>query len=553
MTKYSLGAILLKHGLLTRNQLDEALRKQRQQAETQGWQLLGEILVELRFITKQDLEEALERQARLIEIEFFGIRVHSSTKSLFKRGLDIVGASVGLTATIAALPVIAAAIYMDSPGPILVSQPRVGLRGRQFKLWKFRTTTPDAERHRLKLSVDRGCKFFNQKDDPHITRVGKLLRQLYLDEMPQFFNVLKGEMSLVGTRPPTLDEAKCYTSSDWKRLAVKPGMTGLWQINQHKYGMDFDKIVELDTAYINRWKFYDDLGILLGTVLHILRGSSGEWAQTLKLVSNQSKVSILNVSIDNLSMTELLQQLKSGVVLTPNVDHLMKVQADSEFYRTYTQADYRVCDSQILMYASRFLGTPLREKISGSDFFPAFCQFHQENLATSIFLLGGAEGVAEKAKERINRKTGRDIIVQAHSPSFGFERNEQECQEIVELINQSKATVLAVGVGAPKQEKWIYKYKDQLTHIKIFLAIGATIDFEAGVVKRAPKWMSQIGMEWLFRIASDPQRLWKRYLMDDLPFFWLVLQQKLGLYTPPFIEPVRRGILIGQRAARVKV
>ncbi|WP_421655473.1 WecB/TagA/CpsF family glycosyltransferase [Leptothermofonsia sp. ETS-13] len=246
------------------------------------------------------------------------------------------------------------------------------------------------------------------------------------------------------------------------------------------------------------------------------------------------RVRILNVLLDNLTMRELLEQLKSGVVLTPNVDHLMKLQRDAEFFRLYQLADYRVCDSQVLMYAARFLGTPLREKISGSDFFPAFCEFHKHNQDISIFLLGAAPGVADTARTKINRRTGREIVVDSYSPSFGFEKNERECLEIVDRINQSGATVLAVGVGAPKQEKWIFKYRDRLTNIKIFLAVGATIDFEAGIIRRAPKWMSNLGIEWLFRISQDPQRLWKRYLVEDLPFLWLLLKQKRGLYTSPF-------------------
>ncbi|XGV99932.1 MAG: WecB/TagA/CpsF family glycosyltransferase [Leptolyngbya sp. BL-A-14] len=253
-----------------------------------------------------------------------------------------------------------------------------------------------------------------------------------------------------------------------------------------------------------------------------------------------SQINILNVSIDNLSMQELLDQLHSGVVLTPNVDHVMKLQKDPDFLRAYALADYKVCDSQVLMYASKLLGTPFKEKVSGSDLFPRFCDFHKYNDDVKIFLLGGAQGVAEQAKNKINERINREIVIGAHSPSFGFEKNEQECLEIVEMINQSKATVLAVGVGAPKQEKWIYKYRHKFPHVKIFMAVGATIDFEAGVLKRAPKWMSRLGIEWLFRIYCDPQRLWKRYLVEDLPFFWLLLQQKLGFYTPPRLEIVDR-------------
>lgn len=249
-----------------------------------------------------------------------------------------------------------------------------------------------------------------------------------------------------------------------------------------------------------------------------------------------NKVNLLNVSIDNLSTRELLDKLKTGgIVFTPNVDHLMKLQKDEEFYEAYSKATYKVCDSQILIYASRFLGTQLKEKISGSDLFPAFYNYYGKDPNVKIFLLGAAEGVAKTAQANINQQVGRNIVIEAYSPSFGFEENHDECMEIIERINNSGATVLAIGVGAPKQEKWIIKYKDKLPNIKVFLAIGATLDFEAGNKPRSPKWMSEVGLEWLYRLASEPQRLWKRYLVEGMPFFWLILKQRLKSYKVPFV------------------
>ncbi|MBE9192475.1 WecB/TagA/CpsF family glycosyltransferase [Gloeocapsopsis crepidinum LEGE 06123] len=249
------------------------------------------------------------------------------------------------------------------------------------------------------------------------------------------------------------------------------------------------------------------------------------------MVAAKEKINILNIEIDNLTKRELLTQLKSGVVFTPNVDHLIKLQKDKEFYTSYLMADYKICDSQILMYASKFLNTPIREKISGSDFFPAFYNYHKNNEDIKIFLLGAKPGIAKKAQQRINQKIGRNIIVGYYSPSFGFEHNNEECKEIIEVINQSEATVLAIGVGAPKQEKWLCRYKNSLPNINIFLALGATIDFEAGNLKRAPKWMCNMGFEWLHRLLSEPKRLWKRYLVEGLPFFLLILNQKLNSYS----------------------
>ncbi|TVQ42744.1 MAG: glycosyltransferase [Gloeocapsa sp. DLM2.Bin57] len=243
-------------------------------------------------------------------------------------------------------------------------------------------------------------------------------------------------------------------------------------------------------------------------------------------------VNLLNIYIDNISLIELLEKLTQGggFVVTPNVDYLIKLRREPSLWKAYKISNYRLCDSKILEYTFKFLGTPVKEKISGSDLFPAFYNYNKDNENIKIYLLGAQEGVAQKAKEIINQKVGRDIVVEAYSPSFGFENNQAECEKIIKSINDSGANVLAIGVGAPKQEKWLLKYSEQLSNVKTFFAIGATIDFEAGVKPRSPKWISNIGLEWLYRLLSEPKRLWKRYLVDSLPFFWLVLFQKFSLF-----------------------
>lgn len=242
------------------------------------------------------------------------------------------------------------------------------------------------------------------------------------------------------------------------------------------------------------------------------------------------QVDILGTQIDNLTTIELLTLLDQtgGLVVTPNVDHLIKLRQDEEFQRAYGMAQYCVCDSKIVQFTSYFLGEPIREKISGSDFFPAFYQFNRNNPEIRVFLLGAMPGVAQIAQQKINEKVGRDMVVEVYSPPFGFENDEAECQKIIDLVNRSHATVLAMGLGTPKQEKWLARYRTQFDSIRIFLAIGATIDFEAGNIRRSPKWMSEMGLEWLFRLSLEPKRLWRRYLVESLPFFWLILQQKFS-------------------------
>lgn len=247
-----------------------------------------------------------------------------------------------------------------------------------------------------------------------------------------------------------------------------------------------------------------------------------------------NKCKILNVEIENISREELLNQLRKGVLITPNVDHLVKLQKDREFYDVYQKAEWVICDSKILYFLSKLLKNPLPEAIPGSSFFTAYYQYHKDDPDCRIFLLGAAEGIAEKAKENINSKVGREIVVGAHSPSYGFEKNEAECEELIRIVNESGANVVLVGVGAPKQEKWIMKYRDRMPGVDIFMALGATIDFEAGTLKRAPKIWQKCGMEWLYRVIKEPKRLFKRYFVDDIKFFYYFTKQLLGIYRNPF-------------------
>ena len=249
------------------------------------------------------------------------------------------------------------------------------------------------------------------------------------------------------------------------------------------------------------------------------------------------KLKLLNLELHNWTFNAFLENLHEGVVVTPNVDHYIKLQKDQEFYNCYIRSEHIVCDSRIIQLLSKFVHgkNAIKEQIAGSDLFPAFCMHHKDNTENvNVFLLGGTEESVVIAQNKINEKAGTKIIAQGYSPPFGFEKNESENQKIINMINDSGATVLAVGVGAPKQEKWIYANKDKLPNIKIFFAIGATIDFQAGAVKRAPRWMVKAGLEWLYRMLQEPNRMIKRYLIDDLPFFWLVLKQKMGVYKNPW-------------------
>ena len=160
--------------------------------------------------------------------------------------------------------------------------------------------------------------------------------------------------------------------------------------------------------------------------------------------------------------------------------------------------------------------------------------YHKDDPDCRIFLLGAMDGVAQKAMERINEKVGRQMIVGAYSPSYGFEKKEEENQMIYEKINRSEANVVLVGVGCPKQEKWIFSHKGNMPDVRIWMALGATIDFEAGNVKRAPRFMQKLYLEWFYRFLMEPKRMFKRYFIDDMLFFYYFAKQLMGIYRDPF-------------------
>ncbi len=190
-----------------------------------------------------------------------------------KRALDIVGGIVGLILTGIFIIFVGPAIMIESPGPIFFSQTRVGKNGRRFKIYKFRSMYMDAEERKKELMEKNKMSglMFKIDDDPRITKVGKFIRKTSIDEFPQFWNVLKGDMSLVGTRPPTEDEFRQYKARYKKRLSMKPGITGLWQVSGRSTITDFEDVVKLDVQYIENWSFGLDLKILLQTVLVVLK------------------------------------------------------------------------------------------------------------------------------------------------------------------------------------------------------------------------------------------------------------------------------------------
>lgn len=200
---------------------------------------------------------------------------HPSVRSRWKRLMDIVGASVGLLITALLFPFIALAIYWESPGPIFFGQIRLGLTGQPFRMWKFRSMVVNAEALKASIPNQASGAIFKNENDPRVTRVGRFLRRTSLDELPQFWNVLRGEMSLVGTRPPTPQEVGIYEIPQWQRLDVKPGMTGEWQVNGRSKVRNFEDIIAFDLRYQENWSLWYDCQLILKTLWIIFQKEAG--------------------------------------------------------------------------------------------------------------------------------------------------------------------------------------------------------------------------------------------------------------------------------------
>lgn len=199
-------------------------------------------------------------------------------KQMIKRMLDILGGLVGTIITLVLTPIIAMCIVIDDPGPVFFKQKRVGKNGRIFSIYKFRSMCKDAEKIKEKLMAENKMDglMFKMDKDPRITRVGNFLRKTSLDEFPQFFNILMGDMSLIGTRPPTVDEYEKYDPHYKRRLSMKPGLTGLWQVSGRSDITDFDEVVRLDLEYIDNWSMSQDIKILLKTFVVVFSHRGAE-------------------------------------------------------------------------------------------------------------------------------------------------------------------------------------------------------------------------------------------------------------------------------------
>jgi N-acetylglucosaminyldiphosphoundecaprenol N-acetyl-beta-D-mannosaminyltransferase len=224
------------------------------------------------------------------------------------------------------------------------------------------------------------------------------------------------------------------------------------------------------------------------------------------------------------TVARIVQLARSGapaMVVTPNSDHIVALECDAALRAAYNEADVVVADGMPLVWASKLLREPLKERVTGADLMPRLCRSAADH-GLKVFILGGKSGVPEEAARRLQAAYPGLMVAGAYSPPFGFERDEAENEAIVRMVANSGADLVFVGLGSPKQELWMHRHLQRFEK-GVFLGIGAAVDFCAGQVKRAPPWMQTAGLEWIYRWSQDPSRLTKRYLRD---FYVLVVLGK---------------------------
>lgn len=256
---------------------------------------------------------------------------------------------------------------------------------------------------------------------------------------------------------------------------------------------------------------------------------------------NGDSAELFGITFASLTFDEVYEKLQEridagriGFIVTPNVDHVCNFSRDRAFREIYLKAFMALPDGVPIIWASRMFGKPLKEKLSGSDLVPKLCAY-AEKRGHSVYFFGGAPGRADESAAAMKARHPDLIIAGTDCPPWGFDKNPAQLAEAVAKIKAVKPTFLFVALGSPKQEYFMHGNGEEMGAL-VSIGIGGAFDFLSGRVRRAPVWMQQVGLEWLWRLLHEPRRLWKRYLVDDIVFFkllWLEFRKSRKLRASP--------------------
>lgn len=346
---------------------------------------------------------------------------------------------------------------------------------------------------------------------------------IFIKSIPLYYFVLISKISLVGVALVKYNKNIKY------KVNYKPGIFSLWFVRYNSKLASCD-ISSCNKEYISKCSFFGDLSILCKSIISLLYFS--------KAKKSSNRISIFDISFNNLAMNEILTLIKNSVIKKDkksiffiNADCLNKAFSNEYYKQTLKKADLVLPDGSGINVACNILNEKLKENVNGTDMLPYICSLSQEN-SFRIFLLGAKDGVALKAKEKLLEKYPNLQIV---GTKHGYINHDLEQTELINKINSTKADILLVAMGAPMQEAFIDKYKEQLNS-SVIIGVGGLFDFYSSNIKRAPMYLRETGFEWVYRMIQEPRRMWKRYILGNPLFIYRVLRYKKQIQKDSLID-----------------
>jgi N-acetylglucosaminyldiphosphoundecaprenol N-acetyl-beta-D-mannosaminyltransferase len=354
--------------------------------------------------------------------------------------------------------------------------------------------------------------------------VGTVLQRLRLAGLPRLFNILRGDMSFIGPRAAAPEELSPRERAVRKRYDVRPGLICLWWIRR-RTNIAYDTELAADAEYVDTQSVWGDIGIALRAIPAVLYGEGVATAPDL--------VTILGIPINNMTMSEAVQQIIRRVVAPPALDdsapaHVCFVNADcaniacrdQEYFAILQNAAFTFADGIGVKLAGKLLGQAIKQNVNGTDMFPRLCEA-LSGTGKGMFLLGARPGVAEAVRRWVNEHHPQADVRGCHHGYF----TPDEEEAVIKQIADSGAQMLIVAMGVPRQEKWINQHLGK-TGARVGIGVGGLFDFYSGRIPRAPMWMREIGLEWLYRFWQEPGRMWKRYFVGNAVFLFRVVRER---------------------------